>query len=109
MRLLPAAPLLQSGRTARLPLLLWQALQQRERNDIPDGGRVCEQHAQPVQAHAHPACGRQAILQCANEVLVQRHLRIMPDVDKQIACSQVHHQSPAAKSRPSLLVVQMGI
>ena len=50
-------------------------LQKREGNDVPYGWRVCQKHAQPIQAHAHASCGRQSILQRLDEVLIKHNLR----------------------------------
>ena len=55
--------------------LLADTLEQREGNHVTDGRRIRQQHAEPVQAHAHPPRRRQAILQRPNEVLIQHHLQ----------------------------------
>ena len=48
------------------------SLYQREENGLPDA-KAGEGHQQPVDAHAHAAGGRHAVLEGAQELLVQAH------------------------------------
>src|SRR5690242_15103471 len=57
----------------RTPPLLLAALQEREEDDVADGGRVGEEHGDPVDADALARGGRHAVLEGAHEVLVERH------------------------------------
>src|SRR5271166_4668521 len=56
-----------SGASGRLRL---HGAQLREEDDVPDTFRASQQHAQPVDPHAHPPRGRHAVLEGEQEVVV---------------------------------------
>ena len=60
--------------------------EQREQDDIPDGGRIGEEHHQAVDADAFAGSGRQAVLQGLDVVLVQgvRHLFVAGGMGRQL-------------------------
>src|ERR1700674_2300165 len=58
--------------TRTLPLLL-AALEEWEEDDVADGGRVGEEHGEPVDADALAGGGWHAVLERTHEVLVERH------------------------------------
>ena len=52
----------------------------REQQHVANGRRVGEQHDQTVDAHAHAACRRHAVLERAHVVLVEAHRLVVAHV-----------------------------
>src|ERR1035441_587549 len=63
-----------SGAACRLRL---RGAKLREEDDVADALRARQEHAEPVDAHAHAACGRHAVLEGEEEVVVDA-LRLAP-------------------------------
>ena len=56
----------------------WVLLHEREGDDVPDAGAVCEQHHEAVYPDAQAAGGRQPVLERRDEVIVDLNLQQEP-------------------------------